>query len=156
MFLSCSTTPRSFVRHGRQPAVRTRVVCLRHNEPKRFMFTLASSLYSHFARVSTLPYEMLSVIFLEWAVSIVLLVNNVNSLPASQLDASGQPVVDFGYSKYQGIKLDSGVNQYLGMRYASPPVRNLRFRAPAEPLTTTSLQNATAVSGYFLHLMVTR
>jgi carboxylesterase type B len=52
--------------------------------------------------------------------------------------------------------LDSGVNQYLGMRYASPPVRNLRFRAPAEPLTTTSLQNATAVSGYFLHLMVTR
>jgi hypothetical protein len=120
------------------------------------MFTLASSLYSHFARVSTLPYEMFSVIFLEWAVSIVLLVNNVNSLPASQLDASGQPVVDLGYSKYQGIKLDSGVNQYLGMRYASPPVGNLRFRAPAEPLTTISLQNATAVSGYFLPLMATR
>jgi len=32
---------------------------------------------------------------------------------------SGQPVVDLGYSKYQGITLGSGVNQYLGIRYAA-------------------------------------
>jgi len=60
------------------------------------MFTLASSLYSHFARVSTFPCEMLSVIFLEWAVSIVLLVNDVNSLPVSQLDALVSQLLTLG------------------------------------------------------------
>jgi acetylcholinesterase len=88
---------------------------------------------------------MLSIPFLGWATSILLLVNNVNGLPASNSEASSQPVVDLGYSKYQGLALSSGVNQFLGMRFAAPPVGDLRFRAPAEPLTTTGLQNATTV-----------
>lgn len=55
------------------------------------------------------------------------------------------PVVDLGYSKYQGIALESGVNEYLGMRFAAPPLGDLRFRAPVEPLTTVGVQNATKV-----------
>ncbi len=80
-----------------------------------------------------------------------LLFNNVNGLPyingmrERSCKFLGQPTVDLGYSQYQGKALSSGVNQYLGMRFAAPPVGDLRFRAPAEPLGTTGLQNATAV-----------
>lgn len=56
------------------------------------------------------------------------------------------PVVDLGYAQYRGNTLTSGVDQYLGMRYAEPPVGNLRFRAPAPPVFQTELQDALAVS----------
>ncbi|KAE9363534.1 alpha/beta-hydrolase [Stipitochalara longipes BDJ] len=72
------------------------------------------------------------------------LVNNANGLPAADPRTCGQPVVDLGYSKYRGTTLSSGVNQYVGMRYAAPPVGPLRFRAPAAPLTRTGVQNATS------------
>lgn len=56
------------------------------------------------------------------------------------------PIVDLGYVKYQGIALDSGVNEYLGMRYAEPPVGNLRWRAPQDLCQTNiTVQNATQV-----------
>jgi acetylcholinesterase len=71
-----------------------------------------------------------------WIASTTFLVNNVNGSPLSVTKTSGQPVVDLGYSKYEGITLSSGVNQYLGIRYAAPPLGDLRFRAPAEPVTT--------------------
>jgi hypothetical protein len=60
------------------------------------------------------------------------------------------PVVDLGYSIYQGTTLGSGINQYLGIRYAAPPLGDLRFRAPAEPLSTSGIQTATAVRFHFL------
>lgn len=59
--------------------------------------------------------------------------------------ANSQPVVDLGYSKYQGTALSSGVNQFLGIRYAKPPLGDLRWRAPIDPVNTTGIQNATAV-----------
>lgn len=31
-------------------------------------------------------------------------------------------LVDLGYSKYQGTRLGVGVNQYLSVRYAAPPL----------------------------------
>lgn len=93
---------------------------------------------------------MFSSSILAWAAPTIFLVNQVNGLPLSTTETSGQPVVDLGYSRYQGITIGSGVNQYLGMRYAAPPVGDLRFRAPAEPLTTAGLQNATAVSTTYL------
>ncbi|MCJ1441907.1 MAG: hypothetical protein MMC23_002399 [Stictis urceolatum] len=44
------------------------------------------------------------------------------------------PQVNLGYAKYQGTALPIGVDQYLGMRYAAPPLGDLRFRAPKDPL----------------------
>jgi Carboxylesterase family len=151
--VSCRTTPRSFVKYDRHLIVRT---LLRLSEPTSLLFTLAPFLHSHFISISISPFIMFAAMFLERALSIILLVSYVNSLSASQPDTSRQPVVDLGYSKYQGIKLASDINQYLGMRYASPPIGNLRFRAPAEPLTTTGIQNATAVCRYFLPLLTNR
>lgn len=41
--------------------------------------------------------------------------------------------VDLGYTQYQGAMLPSGINQWLGMRYAAPPLGELRFKAPQDP-----------------------
>jgi hypothetical protein len=54
-------------------------------------------------------------------------------------------VVDLGYSRYQGASVSEGVVQYLGMRYAAPPLADLRFRAPQDPLPTETIQEASAV-----------
>lgn len=43
------------------------------------------------------------------------------------------PTVDVGYTSYSGTALGNGVTQWLGMRYAAPPVGDLRFRAPMDP-----------------------
>jgi len=72
-------------------------------------------------------------------------VSRVVPTPLSVSSINAQPIVDLGYSQYQGIGLSSGVNQYLGMRYAAPPLGDLRFRAPADPLKTSGIQNATSV-----------
>ena len=58
-------------------------------------------------------------------------------------------LVDLDYTKYQGVQLAAGVNQYLGLRYAAPPLGNLRFRAPADPLRNESTQNAVQVYKVF-------
>jgi len=75
-------------------------------------------------------------------------VSRVTPAPLSPPSVDGQPVVDLEYSQYQGIRLSSGVNQYLGMRYAAPPLGDLRFRAPANPLKTSGVQDATLVVQY--------
>jgi len=40
---------------------------------------------------------------------------------------------DLTYSKYEGAALPSGVSQWLGTRYAAPPVGSLRFMPPEDP-----------------------
>lgn len=50
-----------------------------------------------------------------------------NTLPSYLRDAAGPPqthsaLIDLGYARYQGTYLSAGVNQYLGMRYAAPPL----------------------------------
>ena len=57
-------------------------------------------------------------------------------------------LVDLGYTKYQGVGLAAGVNQYLGLRFAAPPLGNLRFRAPADPLRNETTQNAFQVCNF--------
>lgn len=54
-------------------------------------------------------------------------------------------VIDLGYSRYQGLSLHNGVDQYLGMRYAKPPVNDLRFRAPQDPEHSEELLDASSV-----------
>jgi hypothetical protein len=58
---------------------------------------------------------------------------------------SKNPTVDLGYAQYEGIALDVGVNQFLGIRYAAPPLGNLRFRAPEDPVITHGVQDAKEV-----------
>ena len=49
------------------------------------------------------------------------------------LTLCGAATVDLGYAVYRGHTLPSGVNEYLGMRYAAPPLHDRRWRAPQDP-----------------------
>ncbi|ROV99811.1 hypothetical protein VSDG_02957 [Cytospora chrysosperma] len=53
--------------------------------------------------------------------------------------------VDLGYATYRGVRLaEESVDQYLGMRYAAPPLGDLRFRAPQDPISESGIQNASS------------
>ena len=56
-----------------------------------------------------------------------------------------QPLVNLGYSQYLGTALPNGVSQWLGIRYAAPPLGELRFRAPMDPLVNDTIQPANQV-----------
>ena len=54
-----------------------------------------------------------------------------------------RPVVDLGYASYQGIYNETtGIQTFKGMRYAAPPVGDLRWRAPQDPEAVSGLQDA--------------
>lgn len=42
--------------------------------------------------------------------------------------------IDLGYTQYKGFRTPDGIDRWLGMRYAAPPLGDLRFRAPKDPL----------------------
>ncbi|KAF5697149.1 cholinesterase precursor, partial [Fusarium globosum] len=52
------------------------------------------------------------------------------------------PVVDVSYSKYRGNDLGNGVTHWLGMRYAAPPLGDLRFMPPQDPVRSRQTKNA--------------
>ncbi|KAJ7917675.1 alpha/beta-hydrolase [Mycena leptocephala] len=54
------------------------------------------------------------------------------------------PIIDLGYARYQGeVNTANNITHYLGIRYAAPPLGDLRFRAPRPPLKMTGVQPAT-------------
>ncbi|OJJ50739.1 hypothetical protein ASPZODRAFT_55150 [Penicilliopsis zonata CBS 506.65] len=61
---------------------------------------------------------------------------------ASPPSAADAPIVDLGYAAYQGVGLPAGVTQFLGLRYAAPPLGERRFRAPADPPRSSTIQDA--------------
>ena len=44
--------------------------------------------------------------------------------------------VDLGYSTYEGVAGNQNVSHWLGVRFAAPPLKDLRWRAPQDPLST--------------------
>lgn len=69
-----------------------------------------------------------------------------SALLVSTASANLTEVVDLTYSKYQGVALSNGVTQWLGMRYAAPPIGSLRFMPPQDPLHIPEIQLADTVS----------
>ncbi|KAJ7043846.1 Alpha/Beta hydrolase protein [Mycena alexandri] len=59
--------------------------------------------------------------------------------------AANTPVVDLGYAKYQGV-VDKNLNitSFRGIRYAAPPIGNLRWQAPTAPSAVGGIQQANA------------
>ncbi|KAJ7235607.1 Alpha/Beta hydrolase protein [Mycena haematopus] len=54
------------------------------------------------------------------------------------------PIIDVGYTQYRGfVDTTTNITQFLGMRYAAPPIGDLRFRAPQAPPTEAGVQSAT-------------
>ncbi|KAF4599920.1 hypothetical protein EYR40_007024 [Pleurotus pulmonarius] len=67
--------------------------------------------------------------------------------PAPTPTPTPAPTIDLGYAQYQGlINASTGVASYLGIRFAQPPIQDLRWRAPQAPTTSPApgAQNATA------------
>lgn len=65
-------------------------------------------------------------------------------------DKGSEFFVDLGYSRYSGKSFKDGTTQWLGIRYAAPPVGNLRFAAPQDPLRNTTIQAANEVREAFI------
>lgn len=55
------------------------------------------------------------------------------------------PTVALNYSTYVGTDNGNGISQWLGIRYAAPPLGNLRFAAPQDPIVNTTVQMANKV-----------
>lgn len=59
---------------------------------------------------------------------------------------SVDPLVTLDYTSYAGTTLPNGISQWLGIRYAAPPLGNLRFSAPQDPVANSTIQIADHVS----------
>ncbi|KAH7920072.1 alpha/beta-hydrolase [Leucogyrophana mollusca] len=58
--------------------------------------------------------------------------------------APSAPTVDLGYASYQGsVDTATNITSFLGIRYAAPPVGDLRWAAPRPPATVSGVQQAT-------------
>ncbi|KAJ7775486.1 Alpha/Beta hydrolase protein [Mycena metata] len=59
------------------------------------------------------------------------------------LTAAATPIVDLGYSQYQGsVNTTSNITTFLGIRYAAAPIDDLRFRGPHSPPNVAGVQQA--------------
>ena len=93
--------------------------------------------------------------FISLAITALILINKWYLLPfpaPSPLpDPNSGPLVDLNYTVYEGQRLPNGIDRFLGMRYAAPPVGELRWRAPAEPVHTGGVELAIRVGCLFIY-----
>lgn len=68
-----------------------------------------------------------------------------SALLVLEVSAKLSTVVDLLYSEYRGVALSNGITQWLGMRYAAPPVGDLRFMPPKDPVHTKGVVMADQV-----------
>lgn len=68
--------------------------------------------------------------------------NLIAGRPLETASSNNAPIIDLGYAKYEGTFLDASVNQFLGMRYAAPPLGDLRWREAENPLHENGVQPA--------------
>lgn len=66
-------------------------------------------------------------------------------LLGSQLAQAVDPLVNLHYTSYLGTAYDSGVTQWVGVRFAAPPLGDLRFSAPIDPPANDTVQAADTV-----------
>lgn len=92
-------------------------------------------------------HNMALVTLLAAGIYLASIANSLAVTHSSNNSEPGSPTIDLGYSKYRGVRLPGGVDQFLGMRYARAPVGELRFRAPREPEYEYEEQDASQV-GY--------
>ncbi|KAJ3498001.1 hypothetical protein NLG97_g1464 [Lecanicillium saksenae] len=69
-------------------------------------------------------------------------------LTANAISCSGQPTVRLSYGAFEGTSLPNSVDQFIGMRYAAPPLGDLRFRAPRPPEKHYDIQKAKSFGDY--------
>ncbi|KAH8668916.1 Alpha/Beta hydrolase protein [Xylariales sp. PMI_506] len=60
------------------------------------------------------------------------------------------PNVTVGCNRFTGVPLSNGITQWLGLRYAAPPLGNLRFSPPADPPCVNEVQIADTHGKYCL------
>ena len=70
---------------------------------------------------------------------------NLASTDSSVSTSNGLPVVNFGYAKYRATALNQTGQYYnfSNIRYAAPPLGNLRWRDPAPPLKEDKINDGT-------------
>jgi hypothetical protein len=67
----------------------------------------------------------------------------VTALPTTNNKRWARPTVDLGYASYQGIYNETtNIQSFKGIRYAAPPLGDLRWKAPQPPTSLTGLQDA--------------
>ncbi|KAL7917262.1 Alpha/Beta hydrolase protein [Trichoderma austrokoningii] len=68
---------------------------------------------------------------------LALAVATDHALAAALLEST--PTIDLGYAVYEGVYNDTyHLNTWKSIRYAAPPIGNLRWQAPQPPLNATS------------------
>lgn len=65
--------------------------------------------------------------------ALILIAGLLGGLLSAAPEMPRSATLNLGYSRYQGLSLHNGVDEFLGMRYAQPPAKDLRWRAPQDP-----------------------